>query len=195
MKKGIFIVWALLYLAAFAIAAKAQGETFTGSIIAYGSGRYVGTRTANFTLTLKGQSSTDDVQRYLTTLQTNGQNALLEGIRNEDLGTLSVGGQLGRTLNVVRERNVDGKRKIYVLFERWTEFAELRGGYRSLDYPFGYVELTIDPRTGNGEGKYFAAAKVRMKKNKDSGVYNVEVEDYATFPAKLVQVKSEGKRM
>lgn len=195
MKKGIFIVWALLYLAAFAIAAKAQGETFTGSIIAYGSRRYVGTRTANFTLTLKGQSSTDDVQRYLTTLQTNGQNALLEGIRNEDLGTLSVGGQLGRTLNVVRERNVDGKRKIYILFERWTEFAELRGGYRSLDYPFGYVELTIDPRTGNGEGKYFAAAKVRMKKNKDSGVYNVEVEDYATFPAKLVQVKSEGKRM
>ena len=195
MKKGIFIVWALLYLAAFAIAAKAQGETFTGAIIAYGSGRYVGTRTANFTLTLKAQSSTDDVQRYLTTLQTNGQNALLEGIRNEDLGTLSVGGQLGRTLNVVRERNVDGKRKIYILFERWTEFAELRGGYRSLDYPFGYVELTIDPRTGNGEGKYFAAAKVRMKKNKDSGVYNVEVEDYATFPAKLVQVKSEGKRM
>lgn len=195
MKKGIFIVWALLYLAAFAIAAKAQGETFTGAIIAYGSGRYVGTRTANFTLTLKAQSSTDDVQRYLTTLQTNGQNALLEGIRNEDLGTLSVGGQLGRTVNVVRERNVDGKRKIYILFERWTEFAELRGGYRSLDYPFGYVELTIDPRTGNGEGKYFAAAKVRMKKNKDSGVYNVEVEDYATFPAKLVQVKSEGKRM
>lgn len=195
MKKGIFIVWALLYLAAFAIAAKAQGETFTGSIIAYGSGRYVGTRTANFTLTLKAQSSTDDVQRYLTTLQTNGQNALLEGIRNEDLGTLSVGGQLGRTVNVVRERNVDGKRKIYILFERWTEFAELRGGYRSLDYPFGYVELTIDPRTGNGEGKYFAAAKVRMKKNKDSGVYQVEVEDYATFPAKLVQVKSEGKRM
>ncbi|MFT3745031.1 MAG: hypothetical protein QM785_12150 [Pyrinomonadaceae bacterium] len=195
MKKGVFIVWALLYLAAFAIAAKAQGETFTGTIIATGSGRNVGTRTANFTLTLKGQTSTDDAQRYLTTLQTNGQSALLEGIKNEDLGTLQVGGQLGRTLNVVRERNIDGKRKIYVLFERWTEFAELRGGYRSLDYPFGYVELTIDPRTGNGEGKYFAAAKVRMKKSKDSGVYNVEVEDYATFPAKLVQVKSEGKRM
>jgi hypothetical protein len=195
MKKGIFIVWASIYLAAFAIAANAQGETFTGTIIATGSGRNIATQTANFTLTLKGQTSAADTEKYLTTLKTNGQNALLEGIRNEDLGTLMVGAQLGRTLNVVRERTIDGKRKIYVLFERWTEFAEQRGGYRSLDYPFGYVELTIDPRTGSGEGKYFAAAKVRMKKNSDSGVYQVEVEDYATFPAKLVQVKSEGKRM
>ena len=176
-------------------AAWAQGETLTGSIIATGSGRTVGTRTANFTLVLKGQTSREDVDRYLTTLKTNGQSALLEGIRNEDLGTLSIGGQLGRTLNVVRERSVDGKRRIYILFERWTEFAELRGSYRSLDYPFGYVELTIDPRNGTGEGKYFAAAKIRMKKNKDTGVYEVEVEDYATFPAKLVQVKSGGKRM
>ena len=195
MRKGIFVVWAVIYVAAFVIAAKAQGETFTGTIIATGSGRNLATRTANFTLTLKGQTSTDDTERYLTTLKTNGQSALLEGVRNKDLGTLVVGGQLGRTLNVVRERTNDGKRKIYVLFERWTEFAELRGGYRSLDYPFGYVELTIDPRTGNGEGKYFAAAKVRMKKNKETHVYQVEVEDYATFPAKLVQVKSERKAM
>lgn len=191
----MFIMWASFYLAVFTIAAFAQGETYTGTIIATGSGRNVGTRTANFTLTLKGQTSTEDAERYLNTLKTNGQSALLEGFRNEDLGTLSVGSQLGRTINAVRERNVGGKRKIYVLFERWTEFAEVRGGYRSLDYPFGYVELTIDPHTGEGEGKYFAAARVRMKKDKESNVYHPEIEDYATFPAKLVQVKSEGKRM
>lgn len=194
MKKINLLILAAILMTVFRIAANAQ-ETFTGTIIATGSGRNVATRTSNFTLTLKGLTSNDKTEQYLQTLKTNGQTSLLESIRNEDLGSLVVGGQLGRTLNVVRERNVDGKRKIYVLFERWTEFAELRGGYRSLDYPFGYVELTIDPRTGSGEGKYFAAAKVRMKKNKDSGVYQVEVEDYATFPAKLVQVKAEGKRM
>ena len=54
-------------------------------------------------------------------------------------------------------------RRIYIVFERWLQFAELRGGYRSLDYPFGYIELNIDPATGNGEGTYIAAARIRWR--------------------------------
>ena len=101
---------------------------------------------------------------------------------------------MSREINAVREFDTGGTRKIYAVFERWEQFAELRGGYRSLDYPFGYIELTIDPRTGKGSGQYFAAAKIRWIKDKKGEGSHVEIEDYATFPAKLVNVETKGVR-
>lgn len=121
-----------------------------------------------------------------------GQDDLLDAIRDEDIGSISFTNELGRTVIAAREVNIDGKRKIYAIFERWTHFAELRGGYRSLNYPFGYIELTIDPRTGKGSGQYFAAAKVRWKNEKDGVAAHVEVEDYATIPARIVNVRVKG---
>jgi hypothetical protein len=72
------------------------------------------------------------------------------------------------------------------VFERWLGIAELRGGYRSLDYPFSYIELMLDPRTGNGEGTYFAAARIRFKDG------DVVIEDFATFPSRLLNVRLSG---
>lgn len=185
---GIFFVFACILAAATTTYAQ---ETFTGNVIKYGTGRYTGVRTANFTLRLKSFTPEDQARRYLALLQTGGQDKLLDAIHGEDIGSISFSGQLGRTINAAREVNVGGMRKIYAIFERWTEFAELRGGYRSLDYPFGYIELTIDPRTGKGSGQYFAAAKIRWKNEKNGTSSHVEVEDYATFPAKLLNVETE----
>jgi len=190
MKKLIVlsVVVALLYLCAPA-AADAQ-ETFTGTVFKYGSGRYTGLRTSGFTLTLRSLTPDDQAQRDLAALQKDGQDALLNAIKGEDLGRFALTGELGREINAAREVNSGGKRKIYAVFERWEQFAELRGGFRSLDYPFGYVELTIDPRTGKGSGQYFAAAKIRWVKDKKGVGAHIEVEDYATFPAKLVNVQT-----
>jgi hypothetical protein len=194
MKKGIIICTILLVTNLFvaATAARAQ-ETFGGTVFKYGSGRYTGVRTSGFTLTLKSTTPEDQAQRDLEILQSGGQDKLLDAIRDQDLGRFSLTGELGRTINAVREVNVGGMRKIYAVFERWTQFAELRNGYRSLDYPFGYIELTIDPRTGKGTGQYFAAAKIRWKTDSKNGPH-VEVEDYATFPAKLFNVETEGRK-
>jgi hypothetical protein len=88
----------------------------------------------------------------------------------------------------VRETVVDGKRRIFIVFERWTRFAELRGGYRSLDYPFGVIELFIDERTGKGEGTYIAAARIDLDFDEKKQQYQIEVENFATFPARLLGV-------
>lgn len=195
MKKASILTVVLMFAYLFAglVAASAQ-ETFTGNFVRYGSGRYTGVRTGFFTLRLKAMTSEDQAGQFLSALQTGGQDDLLDAIKNEDIGNFSLANQLGRTVNAAREVRVGSQRKIYIVFERWTEFAELRGGYRSLDYPFGYIELTIDPRTGKGSGQYFAAAKIRWKKNTEGNGSHIEVEDYATFPAKLVNVKSEGMK-
>lgn len=69
------------------------------------------------------------------------------------------------------------------------QFAEVRGGYRSLDYPFGVIELYVDPRTGKGEGTYIAAAKIRWTYDEKQQQSEVEIENFAAFPAKLLGVQ------
>lgn len=147
------------------------------------------TRTSPFTLRINGLTAEADAQRFLSELQQGGQDDLLDVIRDENVGTFSLGTQLGRRINVLRVQDVDGRKKIIAVFERWLGFAELRGGYRSLNYPFSYIEIFVDPSTGRAEGTYFAAASIRFKNG------NVEVEDFATLPSKLLNVKMSGGRL
>jgi hypothetical protein len=174
------------------VAQQTGRETFTGTVLSYGSGMNTRTTTGTFTLRINGRTSNQQAQSLLGVLQESGQDDLLRSIRNEDLGNFSVGGQLGRRLNVVHESMVDGRRRIFAVFERWTQFAEQRGGYRSLDYPFGVIELYIDPRTGKGEGTYIAAAKIRWTTDRKTGQSQVEIENFATFPARLLGVVQRG---
>ena len=168
-------------------------ETYTGTVLSYGTGLNTRTVTRNFTLTINGTTSDSLSQEYLTILQSGGQDDALKAIKKEDLGRFSVGGNVGIPVNVVRISSEGGKRKIFIVFERWTQFAEYRGGYRSLDYPFGVIELTIDESSGKGEGTYIAAAQIRWKQDKKSKQYQVEIENFATYPAKLMGVSRRGK--
>ena len=183
----------LLWAIAMFCAALFSAQTISAQTASRGSEEYSGTAislngaraaTAFFNLKINGETSDEQARQYLAVLQQNGQDKALDAIRKNDLGSFSLDNQLGRTLNVVRESNVDGKRRLFIVFERWERFAELRGGYRSLDYPFGVIELYIDDATGKGEGTYIAAAKIRWIDDKNQ----IEVENFATYPVKLTTV-------
>ncbi|MDQ4120431.1 MAG: hypothetical protein M3209_03185 [Acidobacteriota bacterium] len=160
-------------------------EEFTGSIISYNGPRVA---TAFFNLRLNGRTSDEQARQYLNVLRQDGQSRALDAIDDNDLGSFSVGNNLGRRLNVVRESTVDGRRRIFIVFERWTQFAEHRFGTRSLDYPFGVIELYIDPRTGKGEGTYIAAARIRFDDDARNNQQTIEIENFATYPARLTNV-------
>ena len=186
----------LMFLALFAVSnVNAQEkETYTGTVLSYGTGINTRSVTRSFTLTINGTTSDSLAQEYLSILQSGGQDDALKAIQKEELGRFSVGSNVGIPVNVVRTSSEGGKRKIFIVFERWTQFAEYRGGYRSLDYPFGVIELTIDESTGKGEGTYIAAAQIRWKQDKKSKQYQVEIENFATYPAKLMGVSQRGKK-
>jgi len=175
-----------------AAAAFGQQETYTGTLLSYGTGLNTRTYTAPFTLTIDRQTSDQRAQSLLGLLQEGDQNSLLNAVRQEDVGRFSINGRIGPRVNVVREHNIDGKIRIFAVFERWKNFGELRGGYRSLDYPFGVIEMYIDPQTGKGQGTYVAAAKVRWDHDR-SGQNQIEIENFATFPAKLMGVTRRGR--
>jgi hypothetical protein len=195
-RNRIYIVFILTFCALFssiktANAQQAANEEYTGTIISLDGAR---ARTAFFTLRIKGQTSDEQARQYLGILQDAGQDRALSAIRNNDLGSFSIGGNLARNINVVRETTVDGRRRIFIVFERWTGFAEERYGYRSLDYPFGVIELFLDPRTGKGEGTYIAAARIRFNTDSKTNQNQVEIENFGTFPARLTVVKQTGGR-
>jgi hypothetical protein len=126
-------------------------------------------------------------------LQEGADESLLTQIDSEDVGRFSINGRVGPRLNIVRETMIDGKRRIFAVFRRWMNFGEVRGGYRSTDYPYGVIELYIDPQTGKGEGTYVAAAKIRWHADRKTGQTQIEIENFATYPAQLMGVTQRGR--
>ena len=173
-------------------AAKAQ-ETYTGTIISYGTGFNTRLSTGTFTLRINRQTSEDRAQRLLGLLQEGSDDRLLNELDRDDVGTFSINGHIGPHVNAVRESTVNGQRRIFAVLRRWMTFGEIRGGYRSTDYPYSVIELYIDPRTGKGEGTYIAAARISWRQEKRSGQNQIEIEDFSTYPARLVGVTSRGR--
>jgi hypothetical protein len=186
------LIWMCLLLAVGAGSAAAQRTTFTGAAIIYGSGMNTRTTTTNFTLTLNGITSPSDAQRLLGVLQDRGQTALLNEVqRTRGLGTFSLGGRIARDLGAVVIDNYEGKQRIRAIMDRWIGFGEIWRGSRSRDYPFTYIEIIVDPRTGRGDGTFIAAAKIRWRN--DKGQNEVEIEDFGTFPGRLMGVQRRGR--
>lgn len=191
---GVLTFLMVISLCAGGLHAQQQRETYTGTVLSYGTGFNTRTVTRTFTLNINRLTTDQQAQRYLSLLSEGGQDRVLREIDDQELGRFSVGANIGVPINVVRESVVNGQRRIFIVFERWTQFAELRGGYRSLDYPFGVIELFIDERTGKGEGTYIAAARIRWDRNDKTNQYQIEIENFATYPARLLGVTQRNRQ-
>ena len=184
MKKAIYLV---IMLAAAAGSLYAQrGTTFTGTAVIYGTGTSTRTISRPFSLIINGRTPAADIQRYLSTLERGGQDALLREIDNNDLGRFSLGASVGVPIGAVLVDRDGDETRIRAVFRRWMGFGELRGGLRSVDYPFGYVEIRLD-RNGRGDGTFIPAARVRFR-----GKDTIEVEDFGTFPGRLMGIRMHG---
>ena len=187
-RSALFLFMALLLTGSGAASARAQGrETYTGTVVSYGTGLTGRMRTGTFTLTIDRYTSDETAQRLLGLLQEGSDETLLNQMDNERVGSFSINGRLAPSINVVRETDINGQRRIIAVFRRWMNFGEIRGGYRSTDYPYGVIELYMDPRTGKGEGTYVAAAKIRWRNGQ------IEIENFATYPARLMGVTRRGR--
>lgn len=163
-------------------------EVYTGTVL--GVGGPLGGVSRPFTLSIDGVSTNADANRAVTMLAEGGQDALLKELHGKRLGYFSMGAQLGRDLNFVQETaTADGGRRIVVLFERWMNTFEVRYGTRSEDYPFTYVELTVD-RNGKGQGTLIPAARITFDKKHGN---QIDVENFGIYPAQLAGVELRNK--
>ncbi|HUR98946.1 MAG TPA: hypothetical protein VMZ26_12840 [Pyrinomonadaceae bacterium] len=189
--KRIFC-FALITLAIAASAYGQRGTTITGTAVIYGTGFNTRTISRPFTMVVNGRTSAAQATQYLNTLQRGGQDDLLRELDHNDLGRFSLTGSVGQPLSAVIVDEDNGSTRIRAVFQRWIGFGELRYGLRSADYPFGYVEIRIDPQTGRGEGTIIPAARIRFRNARNGGMDQVEIEDFGTFPGRLMGVQMRG---
>jgi len=163
-------------------------EVYTGTIVNM-SGR---SASIGFTLSIESKTGDEEALKDLQILAEGGQDDLLKAIRKNNLGFIAATGQTRRDLLVVREHMIEGQRRIIAAFERWQGFWEVRGGYRSTDYPFSIIEIVFDQK-GKGSGTFIGLAQVRMKKDKKTDKLALEIENFGSFPAKVMGVMRRGK--
>jgi hypothetical protein len=181
---GLLVVLTLTATVVSAQDKKKDGfqEVYTGTIVNM-NGRMAST---TFNLSIRDYTTDEQAQQYLAILAEGDQDDVLKKIRDLDLGRLSTTRTVGRSLIVVRKSQLpDGKTRIVAAFERWQTVAEVRGGYRTQDYPFGLMELIVDER-GKGSGTFISACKIDLKKDKKTGKWQLELENFGTYPNKVM---------
>jgi len=162
------------------------GTTITGTVY-FISGPRPG-RSLPFTLNISRTTTAQEVNQLNATLQSGGQDRLLRSLSGMNAGRIQIGTGVGVTANTILVTDQgDGRTKITVIYERYLRFAELRYGARSQDYPFGYAELYVG--RGENEGMLIPAARIRLR---DGATW--EVEDFGTFPARLMGLRVHGGR-
>jgi hypothetical protein len=161
------------------------GRTITGTVY-FVSGSRPGL-SLPFTLIINRITPPADISRLNAALQEGKQDELLKSLSSLEAGRIQIGGNVGVPANAIMVTDQgDGRTKITVLYQRNLRFAELRFGTRSSDYPFGYAELYVG--RGENEGMLIPAARVRLR---DGNTW--EVEDFGTFPARLMGLRIRGR--
>jgi hypothetical protein len=160
------------------------GRTITGTVY-FVSGRRPGT-SLPFTLRINRLTTPDELRQLNAALQAGRQDELLRELSRLDAGRIQIGTGVGLPANaIIVDNQGNGRTKITVLYQRDVRFGELRRGARSTNYPFGYAEMYVG--RGYNEGMLIPAARVRLR---DGNTW--EVEDFGTFPARLMGLRVRG---
>jgi len=186
------LCWALFAAAIFhplpEANAQSERQTINGTAHFISTGRLGGSRTRSFRLIVNSYTPANQVRELNDALQRGGQDDMLRVLSRLDAGRIQIGSGVGVTANaVIADPWDNGGTKLTVLYQRDVTFFERRYGTRSADYRFGYAEIFLS-RNGRGEGTLIGAARIRSKSGN-----TWEVEDFGTFPARLIGLRSSGQ--
>jgi hypothetical protein len=170
-----FRLFALVLLSALTLASaqsdkeKMQPESF--SAVAMGTGGAAGGKIISFNFRITRYTTDEEVSNYAQLLREKGQDALRNALEKQDLGRINPVRSTGNQIAVARKSQQGPNTIITIVTARQMPFVELYNNGRSVDYPFGFLQVTLDGQ-GKGTGQIMAAAKLRF--DKKSGKYEIE---------------------
>ncbi len=182
----LFVLAALVALPMSAARAQSHGDRFTANLVdpagSFGRSR---SNTAPVMIHIDHYSEDAETQRLAGILEKKGPDALRDALWDQEVGYIRVGGGLGYPIAAARSHPTDdGGRIIHLMMDRQLSPREVINNSRTVDYPFGYIEIKLDA-SGKGEGKFYQAAKVRLSGGK------LDVENYSPQPLRLLAVKAQ----
>lgn len=136
--------------------------------------------------------STDaERQQLISAFVEKGPDALLRALqKTKRVGYIRLPNTLGYDLHFARKHpGKDGGEQIIIMTDRRIGFWEARDQPRTIDYPFTLMDIRVNTK-GEGEGKLSVATKITYNKETNT----VELENYASEPVRLQNVRVESKK-
>jgi hypothetical protein len=161
---------------------RAPTDAYSG--VAMGTGGTVGGKSIQFDFRITQYTTDEEVQNFAQLVKDKGTDALRRTLEKEDKGRISAVGSTGNPLAVARKRQQGENTIITIVTARNMPFMELYNNGRSTNYPFGFLQVTLNTR-GEGTGQIMAAAKIRF--DKKSGQY--EIESFGNQYIKAVNIR------
>jgi hypothetical protein len=145
-------------------------------------------------------STPEEREMLVSTMLTKGQDALLKALQKApEKGRLwfpqwqgpdPTHARLGYNIRYAYQFPLpEGGKRIVIALDRYITFWEARNQPRSFDYPFTLIQIQLD-KDGKGEGKMSVATKIKFDKKEN----RIELENYASEPVRLQNVKAEVKK-
>lgn len=161
---------------------RAPTDAYSG--VAMGTGGTVGGKSIQFDFRITQYTTDEEVQNFAQLVKDKGTDALRRALEKEEKGRISAVGSTGNPLAVARKRQQGENTIITIVTARNMPFMELYNNGRSTNYPFGFLQVTLNSR-GEGTGQIMAAAKIRF--DEKSGQY--EIESFGNQYIKAVNIR------
>lgn len=143
----------------------------------------------NIDLFVNAYTSDEEAKRMASVLVEAGPNALLKVLEKaKSIGKITLTGRVGfYDLKLIRSHRTPTGRRIYAVGDRPVGFLEVYAGNRSLDYPFGILQVDLKTKENGkeeGEGALIYSAKIKVLDGN-----NIDVESYGIAPMRLMAVR------
>jgi hypothetical protein len=161
---------------------KAPTDAYSG--VAMATGGTVGGKSIQFDFRVTQYTTDKEVQDYAQLVKDKGTDALRRALEKDDKGRISAVGSTGNPIAVARKRQQGENTIITIVTARNMPFVELYNNGRSTNYPFGFLQVTLNAK-GEGTGQIMAAAKIRF--DKKGGQY--EIESFGNQYIKAVNIR------
>lgn len=143
----------------------------------------------NVDVWVNNYTSDAEAKTMAAALLEGGSPALLKQLEDaKSIGKVRLTGRAGfYDFKLIRSHQVEGGRRIYLVGDRPMGFLEVYAGNRSMDYPFGIMQLDLKKNSKGkeeGEGAMLYAAKIKVLENN-----RIELESYGVGAIKLMGVR------
>jgi hypothetical protein len=199
MKEKFFILVCILLMLASSVTMpapaqeeKPKSEKFGAlAYMSHGAGPAMvgaGAR-VNVDLWVNSYTSDDEAKSMAGVLLEGGSPALLKVLEKaKTIGKIRLSGRVGfYDFKLIRSHQTENGRRIYAIGDRPVGFLEVYAGNRSLDYPFGILQLDLKRNSKGkeeGSGALLYSAKIKVLGNN-----SIDVESYGIGPIQLMGVR------
>lgn len=158
------------------------GEQLTARVVDT-MGTVRGASSTRVKIRIDSYSTEQEVKDLVKVFAQQGEDALYQALRDLDQkGSLTIGNGLAQSVSVIRSRDTEDGRVLRLLLNRPISYFESVRGLRLNDYPFGFIEVTLDG-DGKGEGDLYAAASIGLSEE------GISISSFGVKPLRLLKVR------